>query len=178
MKTNMLTIAALLLTVAAVTSMISATPMAAYAGGDHDGGDHDGRDRDGGDISKTNTEQKLRQDNIGDSDSTNFNCGQNLINSPNIDQFCDNIETEDGTDGVVPPVVVTCEECLATLEAELTGLDATTVLAALTTATFDCDGLTAAEITTLTATLDALTLTASGEASVAEFLDCLIDSLV
>jgi hypothetical protein len=34
---------------------------------------------DGGDSSETSTDQEVKQKNIGSGDSTNFNCGQNLI---------------------------------------------------------------------------------------------------
>ena len=60
--------------------------MAAYAGGDdddHDDDDHDHNDdyngHDGGDESETNTEQNLKQKNVGSGDSTNNNCGTNAI---------------------------------------------------------------------------------------------------
>jgi hypothetical protein len=35
----------------------------------------------GGDSSETETEQELKQKNVGSGDSTNFNCAQNLISS-------------------------------------------------------------------------------------------------
>jgi hypothetical protein len=63
--------------------------------------DHDdsGRDRDkdgykgGGDESKTNTEQKLAQKNVGSGESTNFNCGENSIDSGLIDaQLCGTVD--------------------------------------------------------------------------------------
>ena len=44
---------------------------------------------DGGDESETNTEQKLKQKNVGSGESTNFNCGENDIKSGLIDaQLC------------------------------------------------------------------------------------------
>jgi hypothetical protein len=79
MKTKMLTIAAIL-AAALFTGIFSATPMAAYAGNY------------GGDESETNTEQKIRQENVGSGFAINFNCAQNLIDSPNIVQECDDEE--------------------------------------------------------------------------------------
>ena len=64
MNQKMLTIAAIV-TAAALTGIFSTTPMAAYA--------------DGGDESETSTDQSVKQKNVGSGDSTNFNCGQNLI---------------------------------------------------------------------------------------------------
>lgn len=44
---------------------------------------------DGGDESETNTEQKLKQKNVGSGESTNFNCGENSIEGGFIDaQLC------------------------------------------------------------------------------------------
>jgi hypothetical protein len=34
-----------------------------------------------GDSSETETEQKLKQENVGSGESTNFNCGRNVISS-------------------------------------------------------------------------------------------------
>ena len=83
MKTNTLTIAAVL-AATLLTGIFLATPMAAYAGSD-------------GDESETNTEQNLKQKNVGSGDSTNFNCGQNLINSPRVEQECEaEEEIDDG----------------------------------------------------------------------------------
>jgi hypothetical protein len=115
MKTKMLTIAAIL-AAALLTGIFSATPLATYAedddhdeddydkdhdddNGDRDNGDRDNGDRDNGsgDTSITNTEQALSQDNVGSNNSTNFNCGQNLINSPNVDQSC-----RSGPEPIVP----------------------------------------------------------------------------
>jgi hypothetical protein len=68
----MLTIAAIL-TAAALTGIFS-TSAFAY---------------DGGDESETNTEQKLKQKNVGSGESTNFNCGENSIEGGSIDvQLC------------------------------------------------------------------------------------------
>jgi hypothetical protein len=93
MNQKMLAIAALL--AAALLAGIFSSPMTAYAGGDDDDNDHDDEEHDGhdedngdedngngnGDSSETNTEQKLKQSNVGSGASTNDNCGQNLINS-------------------------------------------------------------------------------------------------
>ena len=57
-------IIAAFLTAAALTGILSTTTMAVYA-----------------DESETETEQKLKQSNVGSGASTNDNCGQNLINS-------------------------------------------------------------------------------------------------
>jgi hypothetical protein len=51
-----------------VTGVFATTPMAAYAGGDYDG-----------DSSETNTEQSIKQKNVGGDGSTNFNCADNSI---------------------------------------------------------------------------------------------------
>ena len=37
--------------------------------------------------SETETEQELKQKNVGSGDSTNFNCGQNLINVPTVCRY-------------------------------------------------------------------------------------------
>ena len=48
---------------------------------------------DGGDESETNTEQKLKQKNVGSGESTNFNCGENSIESGLIDaQICGTLD--------------------------------------------------------------------------------------
>jgi hypothetical protein len=65
--TNTLVITAIL-TAAALTGMLATTAMTAYA-------------TSYGDSSETNTEQKLKQNNLGSGESTNTNCAQNLINS-------------------------------------------------------------------------------------------------
>jgi hypothetical protein len=57
-------IIAAFLTAAALTGILSTTTMAVYA-----------------DESETSTEQKLKQSNVGSGESTNDNCGQNLIDS-------------------------------------------------------------------------------------------------
>jgi hypothetical protein len=75
---------AAIIAAALLTGIFSTTtPMAAYAEDDHDDDDHDDNDdyngRDGGDESETNTEQELKQKNVGSGDSTNNNCGANAI---------------------------------------------------------------------------------------------------
>jgi hypothetical protein len=72
----MLTLAAIL-TAAALTGIFS-TSAFAY---------------DGGDESETNTEQKLKQKNVGSGESTNFNCGENSIEGGAIDaQICGTLD--------------------------------------------------------------------------------------
>jgi len=70
----MLAIAAII-TVAALTGIFSTTPMAAYA-----------------DESETNTDQSIKQKNVGSGDPLNFNCGQNLIKASVGEQECGNGE--------------------------------------------------------------------------------------
>lgn len=73
---------AAVLAAALLTGIFSTSPMTAYAGGDNDDDDHDDDERyDGGDSSETNTEQKLKQENVGSGASTNFNCGTNSIDT-------------------------------------------------------------------------------------------------
>ena len=108
------------------------TPMAVYAEDDYDD-DHDdderdydmdddngrdndddnGRDNDdddykGGDESETNTEQKLKQENVGSGESTNFNCGENSIDSGLIDaQLCGTLALDLSRNGIITPVPTT-----------------------------------------------------------------------
>ena len=56
---------------ALTTGIFSTNPMAAYADDDDDYGD----------SSETNTEQKIKQKNFGGDGSSQFNCGQNNIDS-------------------------------------------------------------------------------------------------
>jgi hypothetical protein len=56
------------LAAAALTGILSSTPMAVYA-------------FEGGDESETNTEQEIRQKNAGSGESLNSNLGINLIDS-------------------------------------------------------------------------------------------------
>jgi outer membrane lipoprotein SlyB len=52
---------------------------------------------DGGDESETNTEQALKQKNVGSGESTNFNCGENTIDGGFIDaQLCGTADIGDG----------------------------------------------------------------------------------
>jgi hypothetical protein len=74
MNQKLLAIAGIV-TAAALTGIFSTTPMAAYASD--------------GDISETNTDQDLKQKNTGTGDSTNFNCGQNLIKAGVGEQECE-----------------------------------------------------------------------------------------
>jgi hypothetical protein len=74
MNQKMLAIAAII-TAAALTGIISTTPLAAYA--------------EGGDESETSTDQHVKQKNTGSGDSANFNCGENLIKAGVDDQECE-----------------------------------------------------------------------------------------
>ena len=65
MNNKMLTIGAVL-AAALFAGVFATTPMAAYAGGDYSG---------------TETEQEIKQKNVGSGDSTNVNCADNDINS-------------------------------------------------------------------------------------------------
>jgi hypothetical protein len=76
---------AAVITVAALTGMITTNTLAAYA-------------YDGGDESETNTEQELKQKNVGSGDSTNNNCGENLIKSEGGIECFDG-EIGDGEEG-------------------------------------------------------------------------------
>ncbi len=70
------------------------TPMAVYAEDDHDNEEHDDNDDyNGGDESETNTEQELKQKNVGSGQSTNNNCGANLIEASS-DVECFNQEDD------------------------------------------------------------------------------------
>jgi hypothetical protein len=116
MNSKTLAIAAVL-AAALLAGIFSTTPMAVYAYDDDDD-DHDdderdddrdnddngrdnddnGRDNDDddyngdGDESETNTEQKLKQENVGSGESTNFNCGENSIDSVIDIQACGTID--------------------------------------------------------------------------------------
>jgi hypothetical protein len=93
---------AALLAAALLAGIFSATTAAVYADKDYDDDDHDddGRDYDrnhdddkrdgkdhdkdryrGGDSSETNTEQSIKQKNLGGDGSSQFNCGENNIDS-------------------------------------------------------------------------------------------------
>ncbi|CAN5502239.1 hypothetical protein BH18THE2_BH18THE2_43250 [soil metagenome] len=73
MNNRVLTIAAVL-AASLIAGVFATTPMAAYAGGDY------------GDSSETDTEQSIKQKNVGSGESTNVNCGENDIDS---DSFVD-----------------------------------------------------------------------------------------
>jgi hypothetical protein len=47
-----------------------------------------------GDESETNTEQALKQKNVGSGESTNFNCGENNIEATVPIQACGTIDVE------------------------------------------------------------------------------------
>jgi hypothetical protein len=109
---------AAVLAAALLAGIFSATtPMAVYAEDDYDDDEHDdderdydmdddngrdddddnGRDNDdddykGGDESETNTEQKLKQENVGSGQSTNFNCGRNTIDAVIPIQACGTVD--------------------------------------------------------------------------------------
>jgi hypothetical protein len=86
MKT-LLTIAAIL-TAATLTGIFSTSAFAS----------------DGGDESETNTEQKLKQKNVGSGASTNFNCGENSIDGGFIDaQLCGQASIDLGRGGPTVP---------------------------------------------------------------------------
>jgi hypothetical protein len=74
MDQRMAAIAAIV-TSAAFTGLFSTSPMAAYA--------------DDGDKSETNTDQAIKQKNVGSGDSVNINCAQNLIKA-GVGQQCGN----------------------------------------------------------------------------------------
>jgi hypothetical protein len=81
------------LAAALLTGIFTTSTMAAYAerdyDEDHDDEEHDedGRDYDGdkyrggGDESETNTEQDIKQKNVGSGESTNNNCALNSIDT-------------------------------------------------------------------------------------------------
>jgi hypothetical protein len=64
---------------------------------------------DGGDESETNTQQVLKEKNVGSGGSTNFNCGENNIDSLLPIQACGTINLgEEVVDdvGTAPPTFV------------------------------------------------------------------------
>jgi hypothetical protein len=80
------------LAAALLTGIFTTSTMAAYAERDyeeHDEDEHDDEEREydgddyrgGGDESETNTEQEIKQKNVGSGESTNTNCAQNSIDS-------------------------------------------------------------------------------------------------
>jgi hypothetical protein len=81
---NKTLVIASVLMAAALTGIFSTHPMAAYAGDD-------------GDSSETNTEQSIKQKNVGGDGSSQFNCGQNNINeeeSPIDVDLCGTLSVE------------------------------------------------------------------------------------
>jgi hypothetical protein len=79
MNQKNMTIAAVL-TAAALMAIVSTTPMAAFA------------EFKGGDESETNTEQDLKQKNVGSGDSTNINCSTNNIDTLASVTTCPTVE--------------------------------------------------------------------------------------
>jgi hypothetical protein len=82
---NKTLVIASVLMAAALTGIFSTHPMAAYAEDDYDG-----------DSSETNTEQSIKQKNVGGEGSSQFNCGQN------------NIDSEEAEDGLLSIDVDAC----------------------------------------------------------------------
>ena len=83
---NKTLVIASVLMAAALTGIFSTNPMAAYAEDDYDG-----------DSSETNTEQSIKQKNVGGDGSSQFNCGQNNINeeaSPIDVDLCGTLSVE------------------------------------------------------------------------------------
>jgi hypothetical protein len=75
---------AAILAAALLTGIFATNPMAVYASSD-------------GDESETNTEQRLKQKNVGSGESTNFNCGENSIDGGFIDaQLCGTVGADGG----------------------------------------------------------------------------------
>jgi hypothetical protein len=69
---------ATVLMAAALTGILSTSPIAFAA--------------DGGDESETNTEQNLKQKNVGSGSSTNINCGTNNIDTTASALVCPEVE--------------------------------------------------------------------------------------
>jgi hypothetical protein len=70
---------------AAALSVIATPTVFAQAGAPMDG-EEDPRT---GDTSTTSTDQNVKQKNTGSGESTNFNCGENLIKAGVEDEECD-----------------------------------------------------------------------------------------
>lgn len=85
MNQKMLAIAAVL-TAAALTGLVTTTPVA-YA-----------------DESETETEQELKQENLGSGESTNENCGTNSIDGFLGLTICGEVEIGEEADGLEPTV--------------------------------------------------------------------------
>jgi hypothetical protein len=92
MKAKTLAITAVL-AAALLTGVFTTNTMAVYAekdyDEDHDEDEHDDEEREydgdkyrgGGDESETNTEQEIKQKNVGSGESTNNNCALNSIDT-------------------------------------------------------------------------------------------------
>ena len=87
------------LAAALLTGIFSTSTMAVYAERDyeedHDEDEHDDEERydgdkykGGGDESETNTEQDIKQKNVGSGESTNNNCALNSIDSAAASVAC------------------------------------------------------------------------------------------
>ena len=81
-----------------VAGVFATTPMAAYAGDD-------------GDYSGTETEQEIKQKNVGSGESTNVNCADNDINSASpIDaQVCGTASSRPGRFSWLTPRLATTD---------------------------------------------------------------------
>ena len=92
MNNRIITIAAVL-AASLIAGVFATTPMAAYAGGHY------------GDSSETNTEQKIKQKNVGSGASTNVNCADQDINSDAFldAQVCGTLDVG-VLDGIVTPL--------------------------------------------------------------------------
>ena len=89
----MLTIAAII-TAAALTGILSTSPVLVYA-----------------EDTGTSTDQDMRQKNVGSGDSLNFNCAQNLIRAGVDEQACATFPM---------PIKVPIEKCLADTQWDVT----------------------------------------------------------
>jgi hypothetical protein len=77
------------LAAALLTGIFTTSTMAIYAERDHDEHDddeHDDEYKGGGDESETNTEQEIKQKNVGSGQSTNNNCALNSIDATGTGQ--------------------------------------------------------------------------------------------
>ena len=75
------------LAAALLTGIFAASAMAVYAEKDYD--EHDDNEHDdeyNGDESETNTEQEIKQKNVGSGESTNNNCALNSIDATGTGQ--------------------------------------------------------------------------------------------
>jgi hypothetical protein len=122
---------AAILAAALLAGIFSTTPPMAVYAYDDDDDDHDdderdddrdnddngrdnddnGRDNDdddyngGGDESETNTEQKLKQENVGSGESTNFNCGRNTIDAVIPIQACGTVDLGEEIEVLTAPAI-------------------------------------------------------------------------